>query len=73
MNFSSPNDFAALLKQIDSQGYDVIALVRGGGAKVEAADDLSVLETIVNLKTPIIAAIGHVEEKLFVKQIVDKE
>ena len=73
VNFSSPNDFATLLKQIDPQGYDVIALVRGGGAKVEAADDLSVLETIVNLKTPIIAAIGHVEEKLFVKQIVDKE
>lgn len=73
VNFSSPNDFATLLKQIDPQGYDVIALVRGGGAKVEAADDLSVLETIVNLKTPIIAAIGHVEEKLFIKQIVDKE
>ena len=73
VNFSSPNDFATLLKQIDPQGYDAIALVRGGGAKVEAADDLSVLETIVNLKTPIIAAIGHVEEKLFVKQIVDKE
>ena len=73
VNFSSPNEFATLLKQIDPQGYDVIALVRGGGAKVEAADDLSVLETIVNLKTPIIAAIGHVEEKLFIKQIVDKE
>ena len=73
VNFSSPNDFATLLKHIDPQGYDAIALVRGGGAKVEAADDLSVLETIVNLKTPIIAAIGHVEEKLFVKQIVDKE
>lgn len=72
VNFSSPNDFATLLKQIDPQGYDAIALVRGG-AKVEAADDLSVLETIVNLKTPIIAAIGHVEEKIFVKQIVDKE
>lgn len=73
VNFSSPNDFATLLKQIDPQGYDAIALVRGGGAKVEAADDLGVLETVVNLKTPIIAAIGHVEEKLFVKQIVDKE
>lgn len=73
VNFSSPNDFTTLLKQIDPQGYDVIALVRGGGAKVDAADDLNVLETVVNLKTPIIAAIGHVEEKLFIKQIVDKE
>ena len=73
VNFSSPNEFSTLLKQLDLQGYDVIALVRGGGAKVEAADDLGVLETVVNLKTPIIAAIGHVEEKLFIKQIVDKE
>lgn len=73
VNFSSPNDFSALLMQLDPQGFDVIALVRGGGVKVEAADDLGVLETIVNLKTPVIAAIGHVEEKLFVKQIVDKE
>lgn len=73
VNFSSPDDFTTLLKQLDLQGYDVIALVRGGGAKVEAADDLGVLETVVNLKTPIIAAIGHVEEKLFIKQVVDKE
>lgn len=72
VNFSSPSDFTTLLKQLDTQGYDVIALVRGGGAKVESADDLGVLETVVNLKTPIIAAIGHVEEKLFIKQLVDK-
>lgn len=73
VNFSSPSDFTTLLKQLDTQGYDVIALVRGGGVKVESADDLGVLETVVNLKTPIIAAIGHVEEKLFIKQVVDKE
>jgi exonuclease VII large subunit len=72
-NFSSPNELILLLNQIDSKKYDVIALVRGGGAKVEAADDIAVLETVINLKTPIIAAIGHVEEKLFIKQIVDKE
>lgn len=73
VNFSSPNDLTTLLKQLDPKGFDVIALVRGGGAQVEAADDLNVLETVVNLKTPIIAAIGHVEEKLFIKQVVDKE
>jgi len=73
VNFSSPAEFSAKLKELDSKGFDVIALVRGGGAKVEAADDFAVLETVVNLKTPVIAAIGHVEEKLFIKQIVDKE
>lgn len=73
VNFSSPVAFTTLLKQLDTQGFDVIALVRGGGAQVEAADDLGVLEVVANLKTPVIAAIGHVEEKLFIKQIVDKE
>ena len=73
VSFSSPAEFSTLLKQLDTQGFDVIALVRGGGAKVEAADDMNVLETVINLKSAIIAAIGHVEEKLFIKQIVDKE
>lgn len=33
---------------------------------------LNVLAAIIELKTPIIGAIGHVEEKLFIKQLVDK-
>ena len=73
VNFSSPGDFSELLKQLDTQGYDAISLVRGGGVKVEATDDLSLLETVVNLKTPVIVAIGHVEEKIFIKQLADKE
>ena len=55
VNFSSSSEFSSTLKRLDTLGYDVIALVRGGGAKIEAADDLGVLETIVNMKTPIIA------------------
>lgn len=73
VNFSSPTEFSKLLKELDTKNFDIIALVRGGGAKVEAADDLDVLETIIHMQTPIIAAIGHVEEKLFIKQLVDKE
>jgi len=73
VNFSSPSDFTALLERLDPLGFDVIALVRGGGTNVETADDLNVLETIVGMSTPLIAAIGHVEERLFIKQIVDKE
>jgi exonuclease VII large subunit len=49
-----------------------MALVRGGGGGIEAADDLLVLETITQLKTPLICAIGHVDEKLFIKNIADK-
>ena len=72
-NFSSSVDMINLLYELDLQQFDVLCLIRGGGANIESLDDPTLLEAIVNLNTPIIAAIGHVEEKLFIKQIVDKE
>lgn len=60
------------LKKVDKLQYDIIAIVRGGGGGIEKLDDLKVLAAIIELKTPIIGAIGHVEEKLFIKQLVDK-
>lgn len=70
--FSKSRELASKLQQLDSEGYDVLAIVRGGGSGIEALDDLEVLSTISELKTPVIGAIGHVEEKLFIKQILDK-
>ena len=61
-NFSNSTELSNLLKQLDLQQYSVMALVRGGGGGIEAADELLVLETITKLKTPLICAIGHVEE-----------
>lgn len=72
VNFSNSTQFIERLQNVDENWYDVIAVVRGGGSGIEKLDDLSVLEAIVGLKTPIVAAIGHVEEKLFIKQLVDK-
>ena len=73
VNFSNSTELVKILKNIDKQCYTMIAIVRGGGGGIEKLDELIVLETIINMKTPIISAIGHVEEKLFIKQIVDKE
>lgn len=72
-NFSNSTELVATLKEADVEEFDVIAVVRGGGSGIEKLDDLTVLETVAELKTPIIAAVGHVEEKLFLKQLVDKE
>ena len=72
VNFSNSQELVRTLKGIDEFGFAVVAIVRGGGGGIEKLDDLDVLETIVNLQTPVIAAIGHVEEKLFIKQLVDK-
>ena len=73
VNFSNSQELSLTLKTIDRQGFNVIALVRGGGGGIEKLDEIEVLETVGNLKTAIIAAIGHVEEKLFIKQLADKE
>ena len=71
--FSKPQEVAELLSQLDQDdSYDAIALVRGGGGGIEALDDLIVLESVMNLTTPLICAVGHVEEKIFIKNIADK-
>lgn len=72
VSFSKTNELTDLLKNLDQKDYSVIALIRGGGSGIEKLDEIAVLETIVALNTPIIGAIGHVDEKLFIKQIVDK-
>lgn len=72
VNFSNSQELVRTLQALDEFDFSVIALVRGGGGGIEKLDELDVLETVVNLKTPTIAAIGHVEEKLFIKQLVDK-
>ena len=71
-NFSNAKELITSLQSLDESGFDVIALVRGGGARIESLDDVSVLEQIVSMSTPTIGAIGHVEEKIFIKQLVDK-
>ena len=73
VSFSNSQELCQTLKTIDGQGFNVIALVRGGGGGIEKLDEIEVLETVTAMQTAIIAAIGHVEEKLFIKQLADKE
>lgn len=73
VSFSHADEVVELLKKIDSLGYTAVALIRGGGAGLEQLDEITILEKVVSLRTPIIAAIGHPEEKVFIKQLVDKE
>ena len=72
VNFSSAKDLCDLLSRVDTSGFDVLALVRGGGSGIERLDDLPVLERVVALETPLICAVGHVDEKLFLKLVSDR-
>ena len=72
VNFSKTAELANTIKDIDAQSYSAIAIVRGGSG-IESLDELAILEAITNLKTPFISAIGHPEEKLFIKELADRE
>lgn len=71
-SFGNATMLATFLQTIDRSGFDVIALVRGGGGGIEALDEIEVLQAVSTMATPIICAIGHVGEELFMKSIADK-
>ena len=60
------------IERLDTQSYDAICLVRGGGADFGALESAELLEAVASLKTPVIAAVGHENDKLFINEVVDK-
>ncbi len=71
-SFARTKAFCQKLKQLDVMGFDVIAIIRGGGAGLEALDEVELLETLVNMNTAWMYGAGHVGEKLFILNIADK-
>lgn len=72
VSFAKTKTFCQTLKQLDTMNYDVIAIIRGGGAGLEALDEVELLETLVNLNTAWMYGAGHEGEKLFILNIADK-
>lgn len=72
INFANANALCGLLKLIDTQDFDVIAIVRGGGSGIEKLDDVAVVDALTNLKTAWIYGVGHEKENLFIRNIADK-
>lgn len=69
-NFGKASDIIAQLRSLDAN-YQAIALIRGGGSGLDVFNDNSLLSYLVSMKTPVISAIGHAEEKHNVKLIAD--
>ena len=53
VSFAKTKAFCQTLKQLDTMNYDVIAIIRGGGAGLEALDEVELLETLVNMNTAL--------------------
>ena len=72
VSFAKTKTFSQTLRQLDAMNYDVIAIIRGGGAGLEALDEVELLETLVNINTAWMYGAGHEGEKLFILNIADK-
>lgn len=66
--------FKSKLNLLDKRGYDVIAIVRGGGNGIkEVFNNPDLIETVVNLSTPFVTGVGHPGEKPFIAKVADKD
>ena len=72
VSFAKTKAFCQTLKQLDTMNFDVIAVIRGGGAGLEALDEVELLETLVNMNTAWMYGAGHEGEKQFILNIADK-
>lgn len=70
--FSNPAEVVRLLAECDKSGlFDLICIVRGGGSGLQNIDDIDVLAQVVDMNTPVLAALGHAEDNLFINALVD--
>lgn len=71
-NLGTADELILLLGKLERNPYDVIAIVRGGGAGIDTFDDLNLAHVVANLAVPLVTAIGHADDKPVVQEIADK-
>ena len=72
--FAQISQLKAKLGQLDRMGYDVIAIIRGGGSGIKEVFDMpDLIESVVNLSTPFVTGVGHPGEKPFIAKVADKD
>ncbi len=67
--FSDPMRVSERLKVLDSQGYDQLVVVRGGGSGLEVFDDIGLATTAACLTTPLLVALGHEVDHPFIERV----
>jgi len=69
--FSNAADVLNLLRVLAAE-YEIIAIIRGGGAGQDLFDSLDFNSGILDINSCVISAIGHKAEVFFFKNIADK-
>ena len=70
-NLSQPVKIVETLKGISNMGYDIIAIVRGGG-ELSALNDPTIASQVLKLSCVFVCAIGHAVNETLLDKIADK-
>ena len=71
-NLTKEEDVIQKLRELDRKGYDLIALVRGGGSGLEVFDSTTFAKEVLSLQTPFVTALGHAKNLHLLDKIADK-
>lgn len=73
-NITSATSISDLLDTVSANGYDVIALVRGGGDKqsFEVFNNLPLAEKFISFQAITITALGHTADETLLDKLADK-
>lgn len=72
INFGNTEKFKKDMETLDYGHYDVIVLLGGGGAGLSFFDNLEVIESILNMETPILLGVGHGDTPVLLRQFVNE-
>ncbi|RTG95423.1 exonuclease VII large subunit [Thermus scotoductus] len=72
VNLLDPWGVAKVLKDLGQSEYHLVALVRGGGEGLEALDSPEVWEAVATCPKPVVVALGHAANTLWVETLADE-
>ena len=69
--FSDAASVVETLKDCERKEFDLVCIVRGGGTGLQSLDNIDILTQVALMKIPVITAIGHAEDSLFIDSVAD--
>jgi len=62
INLSSESEIISAMKALDATGTEIIVISRGGGENLELFNKTSIAQTVLELKSLFVTAIGHKDD-----------
>ena len=71
-NFGNVQEFTHSINSLDSQKYDAIFILRGGGEGLDFFSNCEVINSILECNTPIFSGVGHGDSNILLRSFVSE-